>query len=199
MASIVSICNLALSNLGKDKIDDLSEPTAAARACNQFYAHTRDLMLSGYPWRFAGKTLSLGEITNDKPGDWQYAYTRPNDCLTVRCIRPQYSVTDPLPTSPSAMGFPYEIEATTIYCDLSPAFLRYTSQIVDPSKFTPLFVDALAWHLSVRLAMPLTRDPKIRADAWQVANQMTGAAQVADANEVRSTSDIQSEFVTERG
>ena len=53
-------------------------------------------------------------------------------------------------------------------------------------------------HLAVRLAMPLTRDPKIRSDAWQVASQMTGAAQMADANETRETSDHVSEFIEGR-
>ncbi|WP_454618373.1 hypothetical protein [Bradyrhizobium cenepequi] len=199
MASIVSICNLALSNLGKQNINALSEPTAEARACNQFYEHTRDLLLEGYPWRFAGKTLSLAELTNDKPGAWKNAYRRPNDCLKVRWVRREYSTVDPCPqTLQQEITNPYDIEGETIYCNLSPAFLRYTCRIVDPSKFSPLFVEALSWHLSVKLAMPLTRDPKIRADAFQLAMRTQAAAEMADANEVRETSDHESEFVEGR-
>lgn len=200
MASIVSICNLALTNLGKDNISALSEPTAEARACNQFYEHVRDLLLQGYPWRFAGKTLSLAALTNDKPGAWGYAYQRPNDCLKARWVRREYSTVDPSPqTLQEEIANPYEIEGETIYCNLSPAFLRYTWRVVDPTKYSPLFVDALSWHLSVRLAMPLTRDPKVRADAFQLAMRMQGAAETADANEVRETTDHESEFVTGQG
>lgn len=200
MASVVSICNLALSNLGKDNINALTEASAEARACNQFYEHTRDLLLQGYPWRFAGKTQSLAEVANAKLGAWKYAYQRPNDCLKVRWVRPEYSTVDPCPqTLQEEIANPYEIEGETVYCNLSPAFLRYTWRITDPTKFPPLFVEALSWHLSVKLSMPLTRDPKVRADAFQLAQRTQGAAEMADANEVRETSDYESDIVTARG
>lgn len=199
MASVVSICNLALSNIGKDGISALTDAGAEARACSQFYEHTRDTLLQGYPWRFAGKTVSLAQITNDRPGQWGYAYQRPNDCLKVRWVRPAYSADDLALTRQEEVSFAHEAEGQAIYCNLSPAFLRYTSRATDPSLFPPLFVDALAWHLAVRLAMPLTRDPKLRADAFQVANMAIGQAQMADANEERETSDIASDLIAGRG
>lgn len=199
MASIVSICNLALSNLGKDNISALSEATAEARACNQFYEHARDLLLQGYPWRFAGKTASLAEVTNDKPGAWSHAYNRPVDCLKVRAVRPQYSTVDPCQqTAAEENANPYDIEGGTVYCNLSPAFLRYTFRLTDPTKYSGLFIEALSWHLAVRLAMPLTRDPKMRADTWQLAMRTQAAAEAADANEVRENSDHESELVAGR-
>ncbi|UPK31824.1 hypothetical protein IVB18_26200 [Bradyrhizobium sp. 186] len=199
MASIVSICNLALSNLGKDNINALSEPTPEARACNQFYEHTRDLLLQGYPWRFATRTIALALVTNDKAGKWAYAYKRPNDCLKVLWLRPSYSADNPCQqTEQEEIANPYEIEGEVIYCNLSTAFLRYIVRLVDPTKFPPLFVEALSWHLSVKLSMPLTRDPKVRADAFQLAQRTQGAAEMADANEVRETSDIDSDFLKGR-
>lgn len=198
MASVIFICNLALSNIGKEGISALTDAGAEARACNQFYEHTRDIMLQSYPWRWAGVTASLAEIPNTKPGQWAYAYRRPTDCLKARWVRPKYAVDDPVLSRQEEIVIPYEVEGTTIFTNLSPTFLRYTSRITDPSRFDPLFVDALSWHLAVRLSMPLTRDPKIRADAWQVANQMTGQAQMVDANEERETSDHESNFVMGR-
>lgn len=198
MASVVSICNLALSNIGKDNIQALNEAGAEARACSQFYDHVRDTLLQGYPWRFAGKTQALAQVVNDKPGQWAYAYSRPNDCLKIRWVRPEYSEEHGALTKQEEISFPHEADGQVIYCNLSPAFLRYTSRATDPSRFTPLFIEALSWHLAVRLAMPLTRDPKLRADAWQVANMTTGQAQMADANEERETSDHASEFVAGR-
>ena len=199
MASVVSICNLALSNIGKDNIQALTDAGAEARACSQFYEHTRDMMLQAYPWRFAGGTVSLAQVTNDKPGQWGYAYQRPTDCLKVRWVRPAYSEDDLALTRQQEISHQYEAEAQRIYCNLSPAFLRYTAMITDPSLFTPLFVDALSWHLATRLAMPLTRDPKVRAEAFQMAQMMTGQAQMSDANEERETSDHSTEFVEGRG
>lgn len=201
MTSIVSICNLALSNIGKDNISALNEATPEARACNQFYEHVRDMLLQAYPWRWAGKTVSLAEIVNDKPGAWDYAYQRPVDCLKVRYVRPQYSTTPLDLDDPKmdAFGVMHEIEGQTIYTDISPALLRYTAQVTDPTKFSPMFVEALSWHLAVRLAMPLTRDPSIRKEAFQIANGMQATAQMHDANEERETSDIDSDLVEARG
>ena len=200
MTSIVSICNLALSNIGKDNISSLSEATPEARACNQFYEHVRDMLLQAYPWRWAGRTVSLAEITNDKPGAWGFAYQRPVDCLKVRYVRPQYSETDlDLDGAKSdSFGIAHEIEGQVIYTDISPAFLRYTYSVTDPTKFPPLFVEALAWHLSVRLSMPLTRDPTVRRECFNVANGMQAQAQMADANEERENSDIASDLVEAR-
>lgn len=200
MTSIVSICNLALANLGKTDINDLAEPTAEARACNRFYNHTLDLLLQAYPWRFAGRTQALAELTNDKPGEWKRAYARPVDCLKVRSIAPQYSEDDPCTlTKQQEVVIPYDIEGATLYCNLSPAYLRYTRRLTDPAKFPSLFIEAMACHLAVRLAMPLTRDPKVRADAYQLAVAVQAQAQVADANEVRETSDHDSDLVEARG
>lgn len=200
MTSVVSICNLALSNIGKDNINALNEGTPEARACNQFYEHVRDMLLQSYPWRWAGKTLSLAEVANDKPGAWGYAYQRPTDCLKVREVRPLYS-SDPIDIDDAktdSYGVMHEIEGQTIYTDISPAFLRYTYRVSDPTKFSPLFSEALAWHLSVRLAMPLTRDPNVRRDAFNIANAMQASAQTQDANEERETSDISSDLVEAR-
>lgn len=201
MSSIVSICNLALSNLGKENISALTDAGAEAKACNQFYDHVRDTLLQVYPWSFAGKTASLAEVTNDKAGQWRYAYRRPTDCLKVRYLRPQYVADDPNDYSSAqsdAFGFAHEIEGQTIYCDLSPAFLRYTYRNTDPTKYSTMFIEAMSWHLAVRMAMPLTRDPKMRADAYQLAQATQAQAAMSDANEVRETSDHDSEFMTGR-
>ena len=198
MASVVSICNLALSNIGKDNIAALTDAGAEARACSQFYEQARDTMLQAYPWRFAGVTVSMAEITNLKLGQWGYAYQRPTDCLKVRWLRPAYSEDEPALSKQDELAYPYEIEGQTVYANLSPAFLRYTSRMTDPSVFPPLFVEALSWSLAVRLAMPLTRDPKVRADAWQISTLMVGQAQMMDANEERETSDHASELIAGR-
>lgn len=208
MATVVSICNLALSNIGKDNINDLTEKSAEARACNQFYAQTRDVLLQSFPWQAAGKTLSLGELENDKPGVWHHSYARPADCLQIRWIRPRYS-TDAaasaeapnarLDEAGSELQHPYALEGDRLYCNLSPALLRYTFRLTDPTRYAPLFVEALAWHLAVRLAMPLTRDPKIRADAMALAQSSQQAAEQAEANQVRhTTEDFVSELITVR-
>jgi hypothetical protein len=208
MATVVSICNLALSNIGKENINDLTEKSAEARACNQFYAQTRDVLLQSFPWAMAGKTVALGALDNDKPGVWRHSYARPADCLQIRWIRSGYladasapldAPTPDLDEAGREMQYPYALEGDRLYCDISPALLRYTSRLTDPTKYSPLFLETLSWHLAVRLAMPLTRDPKIRADAMALAQSTQAAAEQAEANQIRHTSaDFVSELIAVR-
>lgn len=200
MSSVVFICNLALSNIGKSNISDVNEDSAEARYCKQFYAHTRDMLLQAYPWRWAQRTQILAEITNDKLNRWGHAYRRPSDCLKARRVLDRM-LTDYIPHDRETVkggGFAYDIEGSTIYTDLDPAYLEYTRRAEDPTVYPPLFQDALSWQLAVRLAMPLTRDPKVRADAYQLAQQVQGQAAEADANEVRKVDDNPAEMIEAR-
>lgn len=202
MASVVFICNLALSNLAKPSIQALTDAGADAVACSQYYDHVRDVLLQSYPWRFAEKTQVLAEITNVKENRWQYAYQRPSDCLKIRRLNDE-ALADYLPGSGDGLivlgGFAHQVEGDTIYGDVSPAYLTYTQRRIDPARYPPMFIEALGWQLAVRLAMPLTRDPKIRADAFQLAEKTTAKACELDASEVRETSDTPSEVIEARG
>lgn len=194
MTSIVSICNLALTNIGKQTISSLTETGAEARACNQLYGITRDMLLQSYPWRFALKTASLAEITNIHNKTWGYSFIRPSDCLKVLYVKTEACPFDAV----SAAGTPYMIEGDRVFTNINPCFLHYVAKLEDPTRFPPMFVDTLSWHLAARLAMPLTRDPKVRADAYQLARAMQAQAEVSDANEVRENSDHTSELVMSR-
>lgn len=191
MTSTVSICNMALANIAKpDEIQSLDEDSAEAKACKRFYGQTLTAMIEAYPWRFAGKTAALAEIVNVKPKRWARAYQRPSDCRKVRRLTDALMLPDV-----DAVGVPLEIEGSTIFCNVAPAYLEYTADQTDPTKFSGLFVEALSWQLAVKLAMPLTRDPKVRADAYQLAERTTVAAQIHDANEVRQSTDIVARYL----
>lgn len=202
MTSQVSICNLALANIGKPEISSISEASAEARACNRFWSQALASLLSSYPWRFATMKTSLAEVTNDRVGEWLRAYARPVGSVKVISVHPNYddasSAVDIAIEADRPMGLPYDVEGQTIYCDVSPAFLVHVSETSNPTKFPPLFVDALAWHLTTRIAMPLTRDLKQRAEAFKMAQMTQALAEAADANEVRETSETGSEYERSR-
>lgn len=186
MTSKVSICNLALSNVAAGNITSLTEESAEARACNQFYDQTLASLLESYHWRFARRAVALAEVTNTKPGKWRKAFRRPSDCRKLRRITDALMLDDT-----DAKGVANEQEGSVIFCNLDVAYLEYTADQPDPTKFPALFVDALSWLLAVKLAMPLTRDPKVRADAYQVAQRSRSDAEIADANEHRETTDYE--------
>lgn len=178
MASTVSICNLALGHLGADRIDALTEASSEARACNRFYGQTLDALLSaGPPWRFARQEVVLAEVTGVTARRWAHVYALPVDLLRVREVRPADGALS------DAAAVAYELFGDRLLTDLSPVSLRYIRRVDDPSKFPPLFIEALSWHLAARLAMPLTRDPSQRQTAFQMALQAQAAASAAEGND----------------
>lgn len=200
MASTVSICNLALGHLGADKIDALFEASSEARACNRFYAQTLDALLAaGPPWRFARHFAALAEIPGEESNRWAHTYALPTDLIRVRELVPLGGAYGGAVASDDLMqqgprSEPYELSGSFLFCNLSPAALRYIRRVEDPSKFPPLFIEALSWHLAARLAMPLTRDPGQRKAAFQMALQTQAAASAAEANDEPVSSSFVSEY-----
>jgi hypothetical protein len=182
MTSVVGICNIALSHVGKTTISDINEESEEARQCKLHYALTRDTMLQAYPWLFARKMQVLAEVTNTWGERWQHTFTRPSDCLKPIRIVPEIDIAD------DNNGIAYSVGEGLIYCDISPAKLEFTMRFEDPTRFPPLFQDALSWALATKIAMPLTKDQGVRKDAYQIAGQTLGAAQMADANEANDES-----------
>lgn len=178
MASTISICNLALGHLGADRIDALTEASSEARACNRFYGQTLDALLAaGPPWRFARHEVVLAEVAGVTASRWAHVHALPADLLRVREVR----AVDDAAAGEGAVA--YELLGDRLLSDLTPVSLRYIRRIDDPAKFTPLFVEALSWHLAARLAMPLTRDASQRQSAFQMALQAQAAASAAEGND----------------
>lgn len=203
MSSQTFLCNIALANVGQPAIQSIDGAEPGAIACKLYYDHVMGVLLQSYPWRFARKTEALAALaTNTKSDKWLFAYARPADCLKVLMLTDS-AMADYVPDMGDGAtvqgGFAYDIEGAVIFSNVEVAYLVYTQRAPDIALFPPMFDEAFGWHLAVRLAMPLTRDPKIRADAWQLAMKTGAEAAALDANEVRETSDRPSGAIEARG
>ncbi|MBU4681207.1 hypothetical protein KC222_04175 [Cedecea davisae] len=157
MASVIEICNIALSRIGNSRsINSLTEQSKEAGACSLHYEACRDATLSDFPWPFATKRIALAD-TGNPPPDWQYAYTYPPDCKRIIEIMVP-GVRNPT----AAMRIQYVTGADDagtgklIYTDQPQAWLKYVAQVTDVNMFDDIFRDALAWRLAGEIAMQLT-------------------------------------------
>ncbi|HEY2851133.1 MAG TPA: hypothetical protein VGI97_14740 [Gemmatimonadaceae bacterium] len=136
----IAICNMALTHLAVGKrIASLTEKSAEARACSNFYDQTKDEVLRDFAWPFATKTVTLALVEQQPTFEWGYAYRVPIDCLAARRILNGNISVAPFPNSFSAAGpyatpaarimtaqtrIPYRLMADDsgelIYCDLAP-------------------------------------------------------------------------------
>lgn len=177
MASDVSISNLALSHLGKGRINALTEDSAEARQCAMHLGLARDTLLAAHAWSFARRVESLAAKPNSWPERWAFAYQRPADCLRIIRLVP------PVDILAESEGAAHQTRGRTLFCNLTPATLDYVARTDDASVYPPLFTDALSWALAARLAMPLTRESRLMQEALAMADAATARASTQDANE----------------
>ena len=184
MASEIDICNLALSHLGDTAtIASLDPPEGSAQAehCARFYPIARDSLLEMHAWGFATRRAKLALLASGWP-EWSYAYAQPADALNIIAILPPGSSDDYSAGVPDSAGGPYvpqpfsceinDAGAPVIYTDQADAVLRYSATVSDPTRFSPLFVMTLSWHLASMLAGPVIKGDAGAAEAKRCAQVM---------------------------
>lgn len=203
MASEVDICNTALSHLGSDaQISSISPPDGSREAgyCKRFYPLARKEMIEQHNWSFALKRQRLAQVTNNSIG-WLYAYALPGDCLKpVRVITAQlYANIFQAPESypaPIYASFddsaqaPYTVEDNVLYSNEPEAVLLYKRDVVDTSRFTPMFVNALSYMLASYIAGPIIRGKDGSSTAQglrELARSIGSQAAISNSNMQSST------------
>lgn len=165
MASVVQICNMALSHIGSDaRVSSISPPDGSVEAgyCATFYDQARTELLEPGTWAFALARASLAQVAN-LSDLWLYAYTLPSDCLRARRIlrlgaditvftqdEYQYQTDDNDSST-------FEIEGSVLYTNAPNAVLVYTRDLIDTTRFTPSFTTAFSYLLSSYLAGPILK------------------------------------------
>lgn len=186
MASAVDICNLALGHIGnKAEITAIVPPDGSAEAaqCGKFYPIARDECLSEFDWGFAKRRQVLAQIAGTAPSGWEYWYTVPNPYLVARqVVVEEYDTPIQFTTESDAT------HGTVILTQTDKAELWYTAIITDTTKYPPLFIHAVSWLLASYLALPITREPKIKEIAIQQYAITVGRAKHIDASQSKERS-----------
>jgi hypothetical protein len=170
MANIdaVAIGNMALANIGQPPIQSFDEKNASGRALKLRYDECRREALSATLWNFASLWEAGVPLAIDPKPGWSYVWSYPADALRV------FEVYQPDKTAPP---IPFEVtdrpgsqSGRIIHTnDPAPVFI-YSRDKTDPTTFDADFVNALAWLVASKIAMPITKNVKIRQDCetmWQ--------------------------------
>lgn len=194
MASVVQICNMALSHIGSDaRVASISPPDGSVEAghCATFYDVARTEMLEPGNWAFSLKRAALAQVTNPSTV-WAYAYAKPADCQrALRILRPSIAVTvftQDLRVEPHTDDrdtAPFDIEGEVILTNEPDAKLVYVQDVTDSTKFPASFTSALSYLLAAYLAGPIIKGNEgVRlGDAMrQRAANMADVSATASAN-----------------
>ena len=166
MASVVQICNMALSHIGSEaRVSSISPPDGSVEAghCATFYDLARTELLEPGNWAFSLKRAPLAEVTNPSAA-WAYAYAKPSNCLrAVRILRPSIAaavLTRNLafePHTDDRGGAAFDVEGDAILTNEPDAVLLYVQDVTDSTKFPASFTSALSYLLASYLAGPIIK------------------------------------------
>jgi hypothetical protein len=199
MASIVEICNMALSHLGTGKeIAVITENSEEANACNRFYETSRDGTIEDYPWPFARTFATLALVLADPTDEWSYSYRYPVDCL--RFSRIQSGNTIDTRQSRVSYILASDVSGRLIITNKENAKCEYYRSGISEAYFTPSFSMALSFRLAMLIAPRLTKgDPtKIKNDMYRLYLGELDKVKANSVNEEQQYEEVESAIIRSR-
>lgn len=196
-ASRIDLCNKAISRIKAEQIQDIDDQTLAARECRRHYPDVISEMLGGtHDWSFQNRRVALAETTNDRTGEWLYAYAVPADMgAPIRLLPDLASIGGgypvPLPGEPYAETWalgglydsPYLIENGILYSNLAGATLEYGIGDIEEVVLPPLVQRAIYTDLAARLAVPVKTNEKLAETLSSEAELWWQRAMAVDLNQ----------------
>lgn len=170
-----SICNLALIEIGADRISNLTQDKKEAKLCNRFYERDRDYLLRRHEWNFATERVELAQLDDAPIADYSYQYQLPTDPKCLRILE----VTESLSK--------WVVEGDYLLINDSAVEIRYIKRVIDPAKFDSAFVELLAARIAMHLAIPITHSIPLyrekKADYRSIMIEVRGADYMEEEKE----------------
>lgn len=209
MASVVEICNLALSHIGdRATLASIDPPEGSAQAdhCAQFWPIARDEALASYDWKFASATTTPVQLDDSVQNNplWYYAHAKPADFLVSRefSYGESSSMMAVYPGAPQFEMGTLADGTLVFFTNDQQLSLRYTRRVSDPARYSPKFVTAISYLMASYLAGPVIKG---RAGAQtavamrQAWERLAAAAATTDANQVNTRNSFKPAGLKARG
>jgi hypothetical protein len=172
----VGVANIALDWLKEGIINDFDDDRPAGRWMKRNFVPVRDMTLCLNPWRFAVQRHNLPEAATIPAFGYFHQYLKPDGCLRVLPLRYGGATNGAL--------MRYSVEGDYILTDSSaPLKCRTIQQVADPTKWSPLFIDAFSLQLALRLGNWLTGKETFVARIAQAYKEASTMAIFTDSAE----------------
>jgi hypothetical protein len=176
MASPVSICNLALTNLGADRITALSDNSENARRLTAIYDACLEDVLRSHPWNFAIIRQQLALLSSTPVFGYEYEFQLPGDCLRVVEVSDGTNlITD------------FKIEGRKLLASNNSVSIKYIGNITDPNQYTSQFIFVFASRLAAEIAYAVTNN---KATAELITNSYLTRLQLAKETDAQESDSV---------
>lgn len=151
-----SICNMALDELGANRIKGTVDDDASLEAikCRLHYEPTRDALEQLVPWRFTRGRETLTEDTSTPDFQWDKQFVLPSDYLAKKSVY-EGRFSDENISS-------YDLEGNLLLTNNTTVEFRYIKKVTDVTEFEPLFLQVFVLQLALKLTTLAGATPKIR-------------------------------------
>lgn len=170
--SITDLYNMALTHVGARRIPSPDEQSNEAAACNQFYVHSLDEVLQDHPWSCAAARATLAEIEGETLHPFDYRYALPVDPICLKVL----SLIDVKGGTYRDIPEQWEKEGHTIYCNVSPCGIKFTSRVASVKDLDTHVAEIVAYKLAAKIAFRLTQSPEIESRLINLYSAMLSEA-----------------------
>jgi hypothetical protein len=145
MASAISICSNALTQLGDEPINSFDDQSPRARTCSNLWPQVRDKFIRAGGWPCARKQVILAPLTDEPAFDWGYAFSLPGDWKKTIQVGQRGERTH------------FEQIGRKLYADTGTLYLVYVADLTDVAQWDDAMIDAACAEMQARLAYPITQ------------------------------------------
>jgi len=169
MASVVSICNSALNQLGAASITALTDNSKNARLCNERYETVRDAVFRSHPWNCLIKRQQLAQDTATPAYGFSYQFSLPSDALRLLGI--------------DAYNSDHKVEGRKILCNESAIKISFISQVTDPNEMDVLLRETISAGIAADLGYAITANLQVSKLMQEKYQYKLSEARHTDASE----------------
>lgn len=171
----VQICNVALAQLGLNRISSLSSGTREALSCALHYQPTVNELLAQNDWRWALSRATLAVSGGTNHTQREYLYQLPADLIRLVNV---YDADGNRTTD-------YEVEGTKVATDHSAISVQYIPEITVATDLPVMFARAVSMTIAYKIAVEFKQSRALQNDMFNQA-----AYALSEAWNVDSTSTV---------
>lgn len=175
------VCDLALSHIGmkplvSDLTTDVSNNSPSAKAITKHWASCRNETLGDFKYPFATvidlMTLNTSVDSDDYP-EWTSFYTYPSSAVKVWYVFDSYNVATKHENQFEVVYNPTQDEKIICCeCDtLNSAYVEYSYNVTDTTKWDPRFVTAFSYRLASAICKELTGSDDMALKMMEIYNR----------------------------
>ena len=182
MATEVQIVNIALSWMGQNSVNALTDNQSEAKIMNANYATSRDKVLADHAWTFALRREVLAPVAAPTEFGAPNKFLIPSDVLRVqRVYRPSTAL-----QNEALQNARWVREGQFIISNEAQVWAHFIFRETNSDRYPAPFVHALAARLAADTAMVFTENRKMFEQMEAMYNDKLSDAVYADGSQGRT-------------